>query len=303
MKWSPEDWARLGVAIRSSREGHGFSRKKLAELSGISEKSIQLIEEGRVPSRWPKSLDVLERPLGWPNGSMHRVLDGLDLDVELSSNASTPAGGADYGADAVLLSPDGVKHFFDLKRHSGARGSKSGDEVVTTSPASWPPEIQDALPYVMFFGSNCVAHGAPEWLGRAFDNAVAALLKSLAGGDQQQLLELGEGGDGWRLNAAALPPRTVPIGQGGSHVETLIGIAQMEISKGPATPAKVRILQKSLIAKEALNEYVRKPNPDTQRAMLDTGFELNDELLKYHREQGWSDDESGAAEDAEGEER
>lgn len=76
MKWSPEDWARLGVAIRKSREGLGLSRKKLSEWSGISEKSIQLTEEGRVPTRWPKSLQALEDALGWTPRSVANVLDG-----------------------------------------------------------------------------------------------------------------------------------------------------------------------------------------------------------------------------------
>lgn len=77
MEWTPEDWARLGKAIRASREFHGYSRKSLAELAAVSEKSIQLAEEGRVPrGRWPQSLNNIEKALGYMPGTMKEILDG-----------------------------------------------------------------------------------------------------------------------------------------------------------------------------------------------------------------------------------
>lgn len=76
MQWSPEDWARLGANIRGSREAQGYSRRALAEASGVSEKSIQIIEEGRVPTRWPKSLNAIEAALDWVPGTMKHILDG-----------------------------------------------------------------------------------------------------------------------------------------------------------------------------------------------------------------------------------
>lgn len=76
MRWGSEDWGRLGAELRKSRERQGLSRKKLSELSGVSEKSIQLNEEGRVPMRWPKVLHTLEDVLGWVPGSVMDVLDG-----------------------------------------------------------------------------------------------------------------------------------------------------------------------------------------------------------------------------------
>lgn len=97
--WSPEDWARLGDAIRKSRGEQGLSRKKLSELSGISEKSIQITEEGRVPTRWPKSLDALEVALGWVPGLMMKILDGVDpSEIEregIQGTARPPAGGSE----------------------------------------------------------------------------------------------------------------------------------------------------------------------------------------------------------------
>ncbi|MFF9625411.1 multiprotein-bridging factor 1 family protein [Streptomyces griseosporeus] len=285
MKWRPEDWARLGEVIRKSRDRQGYSRKRLSEMSGISEKSIQLTEEGRVPTRWPKTVDALAAALEWKPGLVKKVLDGYDPEVELTDTSSSSSERAGYDYDALFAVPN--------TQGDEAVSAEARKKKATASLASLPEEIQEALPYVMFFASNCVAHGAPEWLGRSFDNAVAALLKSLTGPDVHEVLTLGEGGLGWRLNPAGMPPRSVPLGQGGSHVETLIALAQMEIEKGPATPAKVRILQKALTAKHALNAYVLNRTPETQRAMLDTGYELNSELMQYHRDQGHWDEYEG----------
>lgn len=88
MKWKPEDWTRLGARIRQSREDRGLSRKKLSERSGLSEKSIQLTEEGRVPTRWPKSLHTLEDALGWAPGSVMDVLDGREPAFAVSTSGT-----------------------------------------------------------------------------------------------------------------------------------------------------------------------------------------------------------------------
>ncbi|MFI8301507.1 multiprotein-bridging factor 1 family protein [Streptomyces nigra] len=67
---SSDAWRRLGDALRSSREDAGLSRRALAEKSGVSEKAIQVAEEGRVPSqRWPKSISRIATCLGWEPGA------------------------------------------------------------------------------------------------------------------------------------------------------------------------------------------------------------------------------------------
>jgi hypothetical protein len=210
---------------------------------------------------------------------MARVLDGYDPIVELADG--TPL--FDQSADDLTFGraqtmSDGSMRVVQVKRR----------QPSTVGLPALPKEIQDALPHVMFFGSSCVAHGAPEWLGRAFDNAAAALLQSLVEEGQPPAFELT--GSGWQLNAAALPPRIVPSGQGGVHVETLVNFARMITKDGSATPAKVRVMQKALKAKAALDEYTRDRNPATQRVMLDTSYELNDELLQYSEETGWGTD-------------
>ncbi|GAA2972323.1 helix-turn-helix domain-containing protein [Streptomyces enissocaesilis] len=75
----PAAWSRLGEKIREAREVLGYSRKRLSEVAGVSEKSIQVAEEGRTPrARWPQSLTLIEEGLGWLPGSMLKVLDGED---------------------------------------------------------------------------------------------------------------------------------------------------------------------------------------------------------------------------------
>lgn len=128
MKWSPEAWARLGAVIRKSREERGLSRKKLSELSGVSEKSIQLTEEGRVPTRWPKSLHALEDALGWAPGSVMDVLDGGEASYRAVSASVGQLGAASPG-------------WFELARHDQqeeerARRASTFTETSTRTKAA-----------------------------------------------------------------------------------------------------------------------------------------------------------------------
>lgn len=86
MNWNPDDWERLGTYIRAERESRGLSRRELALVSGISEKSIQLAEEGRVPKRrWPQSLNALEAALGWDRGGLKAILSGGEPPVRTTA--------------------------------------------------------------------------------------------------------------------------------------------------------------------------------------------------------------------------
>jgi DNA-binding XRE family transcriptional regulator len=62
---SPDAWSRLGQSLRERREALGLSRRALAEKADVSEKSIQIAEEGRVPTRWPLTIGPITRALGW----------------------------------------------------------------------------------------------------------------------------------------------------------------------------------------------------------------------------------------------
>lgn len=70
-------WARLGGALRESRERQGLTQGELAERAGVSKKSIQDLEAGKVPrSRMPYTLAPLAKELGWPAGAVDSVLAG-----------------------------------------------------------------------------------------------------------------------------------------------------------------------------------------------------------------------------------
>lgn len=98
----PEAWARLGRTIRKHREDAGYSRRALAERAGVSEKSIQVAEEGRVPrGRMPQSLSLIESALGWNAGSYVSILKGESW-VRGTENKWT-----------VEMGPEGAKRFFE----------------------------------------------------------------------------------------------------------------------------------------------------------------------------------------------
>lgn len=71
------DWERLAKAIRQARESAGLTQVALAERAGISEGSVQNLEDpNRRPSRIPRSLFAVEGALGWAEGSGHAILNG-----------------------------------------------------------------------------------------------------------------------------------------------------------------------------------------------------------------------------------
>lgn len=104
----PEAWAKLGRTIRECREEDGLSRRALAEKAGVSEKSIQVAEEGRVPrGRMPQSLARIEEALRWLPGAHISILNGgswartgpiEEVKVELE-----PEGAAEVRAEANRL--------------------------------------------------------------------------------------------------------------------------------------------------------------------------------------------------------
>lgn len=90
MNWTSADWARLGTHLREAREAQGLSRRVLANKTGISEKAIQVAEDGRTPSaRWPKSVDALAEALGWETGAARIVLNGGHPPVKAAERPNT----------------------------------------------------------------------------------------------------------------------------------------------------------------------------------------------------------------------
>lgn len=78
------DWTRLAGAIREAREAAGLSQVALAERAGISEGSVQNLEDAsRRPSRIPPSLAKVEKALNWATGSAIAILQGASGPVTI----------------------------------------------------------------------------------------------------------------------------------------------------------------------------------------------------------------------------
>ena len=77
MNRDPQAWARLGQALAGARQSQGLSQAEVAERADVSLKSVQSVEGGTVPkARMPFTIPVIAKTLGWPPGSVEKVLDG-----------------------------------------------------------------------------------------------------------------------------------------------------------------------------------------------------------------------------------
>ena len=77
MQSDPQAWARLGRALRNAREHRGLTQQELGAQAGVSGRSVQEAESGKVPTaRMPYTLGKIAAALGWPEGSVTAVLEG-----------------------------------------------------------------------------------------------------------------------------------------------------------------------------------------------------------------------------------
>ncbi|WP_326700246.1 helix-turn-helix domain-containing protein [Streptomyces sp. NBC_01754] len=77
MHRDPQDWARLGHALRTARVCRGLTQADLGELAGVSGRSVQDAEGGAVPKkRMPYTIGRIAAALGWPEGAVDAILDG-----------------------------------------------------------------------------------------------------------------------------------------------------------------------------------------------------------------------------------
>ncbi|WP_030333751.1 helix-turn-helix domain-containing protein [Streptomyces sp. NRRL B-1381] len=167
----PEAWARLGQKIREAREAQGFSRKNLSEIAGVSEKSIQVAEEGRTPrARWPQSLSLIEAGLGWTRGSMQHVLDGGE--PSLAPLQDLPL--FEMADDGRLLSRDELASPTDLLRERPSPYTRS---VIL---AELPRPIRSSIGDVLRFGRRAQNFGASTSLVEEYERVVEALILDLA---------------------------------------------------------------------------------------------------------------------------
>jgi transcriptional regulator with XRE-family HTH domain len=74
-----ENWAKVGVTLRTRREGRGLTQEQLHELSGVSVAIIGEIEQrGRIRRRSARTLGDLSRALGWPENYLAEIRDGRE---------------------------------------------------------------------------------------------------------------------------------------------------------------------------------------------------------------------------------
>jgi transcriptional regulator with XRE-family HTH domain len=145
-------WPELAAAIRAAREARGLRQIDLAELAGISEGSVQNLEDtDRRPSRMPQSLAKVEPHIGWAPGSGRAVLNGHQptlLDAVDESREPTPKKRTlrdklplrvvdELESDDALLDSQVIQ----LPGTSGARMTV----LVHGRPDASPEEIQEAL--------------------------------------------------------------------------------------------------------------------------------------------------------------
>jgi DNA-binding XRE family transcriptional regulator len=169
----PEAWARLGAKIREQRETLGMSRRQLSAEAGVSEKSIQVAEEGRTPrARWPQSLRLIEAALRWAPGSMVHILEGgepeqlLDLFTLAEQESGIP--------DQARLFPE-VGRAPAEEVDEGAPPYLERSQVLTRLPKKLRASLED----VLSFGRKAKAFGASDSLVEEYEEAVDALIIDL----------------------------------------------------------------------------------------------------------------------------
>ncbi|MER6064863.1 hypothetical protein ABT167_27550 [Streptomyces sp. NPDC001792] len=163
----PEAWARLGAEIREAREALGYSRKRLSDIAGVSEKSIQVAEEGRTPrARWPQSLTLIEEAIGWMRGSMLEVLAGGKPRLSAFNQ--------------VAMFP-GSESFQDLDQEIDSEVTEPQEEMPDNHSRSvalshLPKSLRGSLDGVLSFGQRARTYGADPELVEEYEAAVEALI-------------------------------------------------------------------------------------------------------------------------------
>lgn len=145
-------WGKLAAAIRAAREARGLTQAALAERAGVSENTVQNLEDvSRRPSRMPQSLAKVEPHLGWAAGSAGAILQGGEP-TPAPAVRDDPAGRR--GSDK-LRSKLPLRIVDDLESDDplleatvielpGTKGARM-TVVVHGQPDATPEQIQDAL--------------------------------------------------------------------------------------------------------------------------------------------------------------
>lgn len=142
---TPTAPVRLGELVNARRLENGLmSRGALAEVSNLSVRTIDQIENGVKTSYTRQTLWKLDEALGWERGSAQRVLDGgeptlLPASPSADSPESADAAGGDSLADLLLgdsagdLDDDEIAEVESVAR---AAALKRKREILAARPAA-----------------------------------------------------------------------------------------------------------------------------------------------------------------------
>lgn len=176
----PEAWARLGVKIREQREALGMSRRQLSEEAGVSEKSIQVAEEGRPPrARWPQSLRLIEPALRWAEGSMVSILEGGEPEKLLDLFSITEDEPSALPDQESIFPDAGVRRLYELAHERGEEGVTP--HTRARAIAEFPASLRKATAEVIEFGRKAVSYGADSEVAERYERAVEELLMDMIG--------------------------------------------------------------------------------------------------------------------------
>lgn len=185
----PEAWTRLGAKIREQREARGLSRRQLSEVASVSEKSIQVAEEGRIPrARWPQSLTLIEEAIGWQRGSMMNVLEGGEPWISLRQEKSFPEVSGEHLEDRN----------FRRRRNPHVAAESAADEIGSLAwrwyldhhkvdESALPDDVAELLPSLGLFADRCLGFGVPSQVITVFEGMIATMLKQVANEHRQRL--------------------------------------------------------------------------------------------------------------------
>jgi transcriptional regulator with XRE-family HTH domain len=93
---SHEDRSRVGGYIERRRGALNLTREELAEKAGVNAKTIYRLER---EGRWPiaRTRSRIEAALGWTNGDLQRIAEGLEPTVVIDTEPDQDSAG-----DALL---------------------------------------------------------------------------------------------------------------------------------------------------------------------------------------------------------
>jgi DNA-binding XRE family transcriptional regulator len=74
--WTPDDWARLGKALKAARRARMLTQPQVAARTDLSPQTVKDIEAGHEYRKVTRSIRAFAVVVGWTGGSPELVLDG-----------------------------------------------------------------------------------------------------------------------------------------------------------------------------------------------------------------------------------